>query len=71
MTETASVPAMDAPAAGQDAVARLAALRAAGARQFDPARWHYLEALAARVQAYAGSAGRLLEAKLTHALAAF
>lgn len=51
--------------------AALACLRAAGAQQFDPVRWHFMEALATRALAHDGSVRRVLDAKLAQALAAF
>jgi hypothetical protein len=49
----------------------IASLRAAGAQQFDPVRWHFMEVLTARAQAHDGSVRRSLDAKLAQALAAF
>lgn len=51
--------------------ALIASLRTAGAERFDPVRLHYIEVLAKHVAAHQGSARRLLDAKLTQALAAF
>lgn len=51
--------------------ASLACLRAAGAQQFDPVRWHFIEVLATRALAHGGSVRRSLDAKLAQALAAF
>jgi hypothetical protein len=47
------------------------ALRSAGADQLDPVHLHYLEALARRADTQSSSVKRILDAKLTHALAAF
>lgn len=57
--------------AAVDCDAPLAALRAAGAQRFDPVRWHFIEALAARATAHRGGVRRVLDAKLAQALAAF
>ena len=51
--------------------ALIASLRVAGADQFDPVRLHYIEALAKRALAHEGSVKRMLDVKLTQALAAF
>lgn len=48
-----------------------AALRAAGADQFDPVSLHYLERLALRAQVQPGSVKRILEVRWAQALAAF
>jgi hypothetical protein len=47
------------------------ALRSAGADQLDPVHLHYLEALARRANTQSSSVKRILDAKLTHALAVF
>ena len=47
------------------------ALRRAGASQFDPVRFRYLEALAVRLMTQQDKVKRILEAKLTAALASF
>ena len=65
---TAATPPSE-PAA--DASAQLAALRAQGAARFDPARMHYLEALATRAAAHQGPVKRLLDARLAQGLAVF
>lgn len=49
--------------------ALLADLRAEGAQQFDPVRFHYIEALAQRAAAYQGSVRQVLEGKLQAATA--
>jgi hypothetical protein len=49
----------------------LAALRQAGANQFDPVGLHYLEVLARRASARQGRVRQLLDDKLAQALAAF
>lgn len=49
----------------------IASLRMAGAAQFDPVRFHYLEVLAKRVTAHQGSVKRILDGKLAAALAAY
>jgi Protein of unknown function (DUF2894) len=59
------------PDPSPDFNALIAALRTAGADQFDPARLHYIEALAKRAIAHQGSVKRMLDAKLEQALAAF
>lgn len=46
-------------------------LRAAGADQFDPMRWHYLETLATRTAAHDGRTKYMLDTKLAQALATF
>ncbi|WP_324101438.1 DUF2894 domain-containing protein [Noviherbaspirillum sp.] len=48
----------------------IASLRAAGVDRFDPARLHYVEALARRARAHRGSVRRMLDARLAQALAA-
>jgi hypothetical protein len=54
-----------------DLNALIASLRAAGAQQFDPVRWHFMEVLAGRALSHGGSVRRALDAKLAQALAAF
>jgi len=54
-----------------DRSAVTASLRLAGAGQFDPVGLHYLDVLARRTQAQQGMVQRILEDKLTQALAAF
>ena len=54
-----------------DARAVMAALRQAGAAQWDPVRLHYLQALAQRADAETGRVKELLEARLDNAVAAF
>lgn len=49
----------------------LDALRAAGAARVDGVGWHYIETLAQRMQAQAGPAQRLLQAKLQETLKVF
>lgn len=49
----------------------IASLRQAGAGRFDPARLHFMEVLAARVNAHQGSVRRILDDKLAQALASF
>lgn len=49
----------------------IAALRQAGADQFDSVRLHYLEVLAHRVNPHQGRVKRILDGKLAQALAAF
>ena len=49
----------------------MASLRQAGAGQFDPVGFHYLEVLAQRTQAQQGRAQGLLEDKLARAMAVF
>ena len=51
--------------------AMIASLRTTGAAHFDPVRLHYLEALAKRATAHHGYTKHVLNAKLSHALAAF
>lgn len=51
--------------------ALIASLRAAGAHRFEPVHLHYIEALAKRAMAHQDSVKRMLDAKLTQALAAF
>ena len=65
--------------AGPDAVAQqpvdfgllIASLRQAGAHQFEPVDFHYIEALARRMSAQQGRVKHILNAKLAQALAAF
>lgn len=54
-----------------DSNALIASLRADGAGRFDPMRLHYLEVLAKRATAHQGSVKRVLDARLSQALAAF
>lgn len=54
-----------------DFEALISTLRAAGADQFDPMRLHYIDVLAKRAMAHQGSVKRMLEVKLSQALAAF
>jgi hypothetical protein len=49
----------------------IASLRAAGADRYDPVRLHYIEVLAERAIAHQGSTRRMLDAKLTQALAVY
>lgn len=49
----------------------ISSLRQAGADQFEPVQFHYIEALAHRVSAQQGSVKRILGGKLAQALAAF
>ena len=55
----------------QDAAQQIAALRAAGAQQLDPARFCFIEALARRASAYSGEVRQALDAKLAAALLAY
>lgn len=55
----------------EDVPTALAVLRAAGAAQFDPVRFHYLEALARRSADHGAAVQRLLAPKLNSALVAF
>lgn len=57
--------------AGTDVGAMMTALGAAGAMQFDPLRWHYIEALWRRASTSPGNVRRILDAKLKHALTTF
>ncbi|HJV74828.1 MAG TPA: DUF2894 domain-containing protein [Noviherbaspirillum sp.] len=54
-----------------DAGVLIDSLRAAGAQRFDAVRLHYLEVLARRASAHQGSIRRMLDARLSQALAAF
>lgn len=54
-----------------DASAALAALRLAGAAQFDPVSFCYMEVLARRAATHRAPVKRLLEHKLAHTLVAF
>ena len=54
-----------------DPATAVALLRTQGAEPFDPARLHFLEALARRTRDHEGAVKRLLEEKLTHAVAAY
>lgn len=49
--------------------ALIASLRIAGADRFDPVRLHYIEVLAKRASTHQGSVKRMLDARLTQALA--
>ena len=49
----------------------IASLRQAGADQFDPLQFHYIEALARRMNAQDGRVGHILNDKLAQALEAF
>jgi hypothetical protein len=60
---------MDAPPA-PDFDMLIASLRTAGAGRFDPVRLHYIEVLAKRASEHQGSVKRMLDARLTQALAA-
>lgn len=72
MIEQASREITDEPGeASADAGALIASLRAAGADRFDPVRLHYIEALVKRASTHQGSVKRMLDARLTEALAAF
>lgn len=65
-SEIADAPLESLPDSG----ALIASLRAAGADRFDPVRWRYIEALTTRAAAHQGSARRMLDARLAHALTA-
>lgn len=71
MMETGLCEASDAPES-QSAEGHpvINALRLEGAHQFDPVRFHYIEALANRVGAHQGSVKRILEGKLAAAVVA-
>lgn len=72
MSEPDHLDFADAPAdCAPDVNALIASLRTQGADRFDPVRLHYLEVLAKRKAAQHGSVQRMLDAKLTQALAAF
>lgn len=57
------------PAAAPACAAVLDALRARGAAERDPVRWHFLEALARRASAYEGAARRVLDERLAQLVA--
>jgi hypothetical protein len=59
-----------APDSSIDFNVPIAALRMAGADQFDPMRMHYIDVLAKRGMAHQGRVKRLLDGKLAQALAA-
>ncbi|WP_409482666.1 DUF2894 domain-containing protein [Noviherbaspirillum sp. ST 5-3] len=59
------------PDSPPDFNAQIASLRTAGAGRFDPVRLHYIEVLAKRASAHQGSVKRMLDARLSQALAAF
>lgn len=63
---TATQPAQDAPHALH---ARMDALRSCGAARFDPARFHFMEALWSRMSGQPEPVRRLLQARLKAALA--
>lgn len=72
MIEPGHMKIADVPSdASSDVAALIASLRTAGADRFDAVRWHYLQTLAERTAAHDGSARRMLDAKLAHALAMF
>ena len=50
---------------------RLASMRAQGAAEFDPVRWHFLESLASRSLRYGGATREVLDARLESALSQF
>jgi AcrR family transcriptional regulator len=52
----------------QDLGAQLADLRLAGADQYDPVTWHYLQGLFERAARHRGEVRRLLDARLAQAL---
>lgn len=52
-----------------DVTALIASLRAEGADRFDPVRLHYMEELVRRASTHQGSVKRLLDARLSQALA--
>ncbi|MFZ2394055.1 DUF2894 domain-containing protein, partial [Rhodoferax sp.] len=52
----------------QDLGAQLADLRLAGADQYDPVTWHYLQGLFERAARHQGEVRRLLDARLAQAL---
>lgn len=54
-----------------DPAVAIALLRSRGDDQFDPVRLHFLASLARRMQAHEGAVKRILEDKLSHALAAY
>jgi hypothetical protein len=54
-----------------DYAAVIAGLRVAGGERLDPLRLHYLERLSARAQTQTGAVQRILEAKLSQAIAEF
>jgi hypothetical protein len=58
-----------APEAFAEAGELIASLRATGADRFDPAGFHYIEALARRANEHQGRARQLLDVKLKQALA--
>lgn len=53
----------------EDPALTVAALRAAGAQQVDPVRFHYIEALARRAAGHAGALRQVLDHKLATVLA--
>lgn len=53
-----------------DYLDEIASLRLQGADQFDPLRFHFIESLARRAQPHRGAVRRLLDEKLSAALAA-
>lgn len=61
----------EASPAGEAADGRLAALRQRGAADFDPVRFHFIEALARRTADQPGAARELLERRLADLLQAF
>lgn len=59
-----------APGPASDYEPQIAALRMSGAEQLDPVRFHFIEALARRLRQHEGAVGRLLDGRLSEALAA-
>jgi hypothetical protein len=54
-----------------DLATLIAALRTAGADRFDPARWHYIDALSRRAEHQRGQVRRILETKLAQVLSEY
>lgn len=59
-----------APGQAADREREIAALRMDGAERLDPLRFHFIEALARRVQRQERAVGRILDGRLSEALAA-
>lgn len=62
---------MSEPGSSPDFNAQIASLRTAGAERFDPVRLHYIDTLARRASTHQGSIRRMLDARLSQALASF
>lgn len=72
MSEPSLISAPDTPHHGEPSILQeLESFRRQGAQRFDPVRFHYMEALARRMQAQPLSVQRVLKPKLKSALAKY